>query len=325
MIPATMAPAELIRILKEIGRGKNAARDLNRDDARALFAAMLAGEVPDLQLGAVLMALRIKGESLAELAGFLDACEASYAHLAAPAGTVPLVIPAYNGARQLPNLTPLLAHLVARAGVPVLVQGVTADPGRVTTYEVLAAMGISAAGSLAEAQAQLQARCLAFISIDVLAPPLARVLALRRKMGVRSSGHTLAKMLQPFSTPAVRLVSVTHPEYVTRMREFFTQGGTNAANALLLRGAEGEAVAHPRREPVIDWLNGMSLETWHAGAAENPPLPEHRDAAVTAAWINGALAGRHPIPAAIAHQVACCVKAARLVSEQPGRARDPIL
>ena len=327
-----MKPAELTRCIREIGRGKNAARDLNRDDARALFTAMLAGAVPDLQLGAVLMALRIKGEALEELAGFLEACEACYTHLSVPAGTVPLVIPAYNGARQLPNLTPLLAHLVAREGVPVLVQGVSADAGRVTTFEVLAAMGVSAARTVDEAQAQLNTRALAFIGIEVLAPPLARLLALRRAMGVRSSGHTLAKMLQPFNAPAVRLVSVTHPEYVLRMREFFTRYGMNGAshaNALLLRGAEGEAVAHPRREPALDWLNGVSLETWHAGAAENPPLPaplpERRDAAVTAAWINGALAGQHPIPAAITHQVACCVKAARLVSEQPGRARDPLL
>jgi anthranilate phosphoribosyltransferase len=317
-----MQTGELTRIIREIGRGKNTARDLNREDAHALFAALLAGEIPDLQLGAVLMALRIKGESLEELAGFLEACEASYTHLAAPAGTAPLVIPAYNGARQLPNLTPLLAHLVARAGVPVLVQGVSADPGRVTTHEVLAAMGVEPAATAGDAEAQLRERGLAFIAIDVLAPPLARVLAIRRIMGVRSSGHTLAKILQPFATPAVRLVSVTHPEYVLRMREFFTHHGThgthgtNAAHALLLRGAEGEAVAHPRREPVIDWLNGAAVETWRAGTAENPALPESRDAAVTAAWINDALAGNNAIPGAIAHQVACCVRAAKLVAVQ---------
>lgn len=321
-----MKPAELINIIKEIGRGKHAARDLNRQDAHALFAAMLAGTVPDLQLGAVLMALRIKGESPEELAGFLDACEASYVHLMAPAGTVPLVIPAYNGARQLPNLTPLLAHLVARAGVPVLLHGVLADAGRVTTHEVLAAMGtkgamdtngangISAARTVDEAQAQLSTRRIAFVSIDVLAPQLARVLALRRLMGVRSSGHTLAKMLQPFDRPAVRLVSVTHPEYVVRMREFFTQ---HAANALLLRGAEGEAVAHPRREPSIDWLNGETVETWSAALSpELPVLPLSRDAQVTADWINEVLADKHPIPAAIAHQVACCVRASQCVAQQ---------
>ncbi len=306
-----MQTTDIVRFIKEIGRGKNAARDLNREDARALFAAMLAGDIPDLQLGAVLMALRIKGESLEELAGFLQACEACYPHLAAPAGSVPLVIPAYNGARQLPNLTPLLAHAVAREGVPVLMHGVATDPGRVTTCEVLAAMGITPAHSLEQAQSQLQARRLTFITIDALAPPLARVLAIRQQMGVRSSGHTLAKMLQPFASPAVRLVSVTHPEYVTRMREFFTRF---SENALLLRGAEGEAVAHPRREPVLDWLNGVSVESWNVGAADNPLLPQSRDASVTAAWIHDALAGRHAIPAAIAHQVVCCVRAAGILS-----------
>ncbi len=311
-----MQTAELTRIIREIGRGKNAARDLNRQDARALFAAMLDGDIPDLQLGAVLMALRIKGESLEELAGFLEACEACYPHLPAPAGTVPLVIPAYNGARQLPNLTPLLAQLVARAGVPVLVQGVTHDPGRVTTHDVFAAMGVAPAASTDEAGLQLRNRGFAFIAIDVLAPPLARVLAIRQKMGVRSSGHTLAKMLQPFTTPAVRLVSVTHPEYLTRMRAFFTG---YAAQALLLRGAEGEAVAHPRREPAIDWLDGGSVASWNAGAAETPLLPDSRDAAVTAAWIQEALAGTQPVPAAITHQVTCCIRAAQCVARERPR------
>ena len=298
----------LIRMIKEIGRGKNAARDLNRDDARALFAAMLANEIPDLQLGAVLIALRIKGESLDELAGFLDACEACYPHLNAPAGTVPVVIPAYNGARKLPNLTPLLAQLIAREGVPVLVQGVTHDAGRVSTCEVFAAMGIRAARSAQEAQEQLATCNLAFISLDVLAPPLARVLALRGAIGLRSSGHTLAKMLQPFTTPAVRLVSVTHPEYLVRMREFFTQ---HATGALLLRGAEGEAAAHPRREPVMEWCDGKTSQAWTAAAEENPALPENNDAAVTAAWVADVLAGGRPAPAAILHQVACCCRAAR--------------
>src|SRR3954467_5078943 len=81
-------PSTVPAFIKEIGRGKNAARDLSRDDAQSLFGAMLRGEVPDLQLGAILVALRIKGESLDELAGFTAACEASYQHLPAPE-TVP--------------------------------------------------------------------------------------------------------------------------------------------------------------------------------------------------------------------------------------------
>lgn len=300
-----MDSKQLISIIKEIGRGKNAARDLSRDDARALFTAILNDEIPPLQLGAVLIAMRIKGESLDELAGFLEACEASYPHLKAPAGTVPLVIPAYNGARQLPNLTPLLASLVAREGIPVLVHGVPDDPGRVTTIEVFKAMGIEPAGSVAEAEEQLAARKLACIGINTLTPQLARVLKLRRNIGLRSSGHTLVKMLQPFTSLTVRLISVTHPEYLDRMRAFFT---SYASHALLLRGAEGEAVAHPRREPVIEWLDGKTAEVWRGTAEENPELPDGRDAAVTAAWISEALAVKRAVPAAIAHQVACCLR-----------------
>lgn len=302
-----MDQAELKSLIREIGRGKNAARDLSRNDARALFAAILDNEIPPLQLGAILIAMRIKGESLDELAGFLEACETCYPHLAAPAGTVPLVIPSYNGARQLPNLTPLLAALVARAGVPVLVHGVSDDPGRVTTLEVFAAMGITPARDVAEAEAQLTERKLAVIAIDTLAPAISRVLKLRRDIGLRSSGHTLVKMLQPFTTKAVRLVSVTHPEYLDRMRAFFT---SHSGDALLLRGAEGEAVAHPRREPVIEWLDGKTAAVWRAVPEDRPELLDGRDAALTADWIHATLAGKRPVPAAIRHQVECCVRAA---------------
>ena len=297
----------LTAYIKEIGRGKKAAGDLSRADAQTLFAAILGGGVPDLQLGAILIALRVKGESLEELAGFATACEASYAHLDA-GGATPVVVPAYNGARQLPNLVPLLALLLAREGIPVLIHGVTDDPGRVTTREVLDALGIPPAQSMDEAQAQLGLRRLAFLSIDTLAPPIARVLALRAKLGVRNSGHTLAKMLQPFGGRAVRIVSVTHPDYLTLMREYFTR---HDDGALLLRGAEGEAVAHPRREPAIDWAFGGRVETWKDDAAQargTADLP-YKDAEATARWIEAALAGKAAVPAAIEHQVACCLRA----------------
>ena len=324
-----MDEATLTRYLREIGRGKNAAGDLPREDAQALFAAMLAGHVPDLHLGGVLIALRVKGESLEELAGFAAACEASYEHLqpprpfavsaaeaARPKGEepVPIVIPSYNGARQLPNLVPLLALLLARAGFPVLVHGVREDAGRITTREVFEALGIGPAASTQEAREQLAARGVSFLPIDVLAPRIAGMLALRRRLGVRNSAHTLVKMLQPFAGPAVRIVAVTHPDYLVRMREFFTQHDTGA---LLLRGAEGEAVAHPRREPVMEWAHGGGVVTWAAGVRPStgsgrmePELPQ-KDAGVTARWIESVLAGKVPVPAPIQHQVECCTRAIR--------------
>src|SRR5690606_32414763 len=114
--------------------------------------AILAGRVSDLELGALLLAWRIKGESPEELAGFLDAAEPSYRTWDAPASAfAPVVIPSYNGARQLPNLTPLLALLLARSGVPVLVHGVEAVPGRVGTAEILARLGLAPVQGAAQA------------------------------------------------------------------------------------------------------------------------------------------------------------------------------
>ena len=97
--------------IKEIGRGRHAARSLSRADALALARAILGGQVPDLQLGAILLAFRMKGESADEIAGFVEAAHETLGELRrADSAAAPVVIPAYNGARKLPNLTPLLAH-----------------------------------------------------------------------------------------------------------------------------------------------------------------------------------------------------------------------
>ena len=307
----------LARYIKEIGRGKNAAGDLPREDARSLFTAMLGGLVPDLQLGAVLIALRVKGESLEELAGFAAACEASYNHLPALSdGSVPVVIPSYNGARQLPNLVPLLALLLAREGIPVLIHGVLRDRGRVATREVLDALGIPPAMTADEVRTRLADTRMAFMPIESMAPEIAGMLGLRAALGVRNSAHTLVKMLQPFAGPAARIVSVTHPEYLVRMGEYFT---THDSDALILRGAEGEAVAHPRRQPAIDWAHDGRKVTWKEETGEaraSPELPADREAETTARWIEAALEGRVPVPAAILHQVECCKRAVAMLSEK---------
>ncbi|HPL79162.1 MAG TPA: DNA-binding protein YbiB, partial [Burkholderiaceae bacterium] len=62
--------------IKEIGRGKDGARALTRDQAADLFGQVLDGTVSDLEVGAFCLAMRIKGETPAEMAGFLDATHA---------------------------------------------------------------------------------------------------------------------------------------------------------------------------------------------------------------------------------------------------------
>lgn len=308
--------------IKEIGRGVKGARSMSREDARALYAAMLDGRVSDLELGAILLAMRIKGESVDELAGFMDAAESSFAPLPSPPGEfAPVLIPSYNGARKLANLTPLLALLLAREGVPTLVHGVRSDPGRITTAEILAELGFAETGSSADIGAAFAQRRPAFIPIEQLAPSLAHMLSLRRILGVRNSTHTLVKILQPFEGPALRLVSYTHPEYLETLGEYFSTAAPPArGDAFLMRGTEGETVANPHRAPRIDWFHGGERTVLVERDAPTDLLaevPEARDAATTAAWIAAALRGEAPIPAPIVAQVAHCVAVARGLRAQP--------
>lgn len=316
--PALKESFPAARFIKEIGRGKNGARSMSRSDARDLYAAMLDGRVSDLELGGILLAMRIKGESVDEIAGFLDAAEASFPQLTAPPGIyAPVVIPSYNGSRQMANLTPLLALLLAREGVPVLIHGVTVDPGRVTTAEIFQVLGFSFSHTVARAEADFARRQPSFMPIEALAPRMARLLALRRILGVRSSTHTLVKIMQPFSGAALRLVSYTHPEYLEMLGTYFTTAApTVRGDAFLMRGTEGETVANAKRAQQIDWFHDGErtiLVEKQAPVDELPPLPDGRDATTTAAWIQAALRGEQPIPAPIVDQVERCLEVSKLV------------
>ncbi|WP_028219989.1 DNA-binding protein YbiB [Paraburkholderia oxyphila] len=298
------------RFIKEIGRGPHGARSLSPEDTHALYAAMLDGRVPDLELGAVLLAYRLKGETADELAAMLAAAHASFAPIALPEGAFrPVSIPSYNGARKQPNLVPLLALLLAREGVPTLVHGVVVDPGRVTSAEIFAALNLPGASDHATIEAQLAGRRVAFASIETLAPKLARLLSLRRRMGVRNSTHTLVKLLQPFAQPGLRLVNYTHPPYRESLSALFAAHPEAAVGgALLARGTEGEAVADTRRQVQVDWLHDGVCETLIEPVRSSPDspeidLPEGRDAPTTAAWIEAVLRGDAPVPEAIARQV----------------------
>src|SRR5690606_5822729 len=209
-------------LIKEIGRGARGARGLSRVDTFRLYQAVLAGRVSAVELGAVLMAYRIKGETAEELAGMCDAADACTRKLRVPPGTTPVVIASYNGARRQANLVPLLALLLARDGIPVLIHGVRHEAGRVTTAEGLEALDLAPAHDIEQAEAQLTDRNLAFLETRAVNPALAGQLALRGTLGVRNSAHTVVKLIQPFKGPALRLVNYTHPPYRDTLIEYFT-------------------------------------------------------------------------------------------------------
>lgn len=298
------------KIIKEIGRGKNHARDLDFDTARGLYTRMLNGEVPDLELGGILIALRIKGEGEAEMLGFYEAMQQQTMRLTPPvAQPMPIVIPTYNGARKQANLTPLLAILLRKLGFPVVVHGVSEDPTRVVSETIFTLLGIEPVRHAGQAQARLEGRQPIYIPVGALCPPLEKQLALRWKMGVRNSAHTLAKLATPFEpAAALRLSSVSHPEYVPRIGKFFAAIG---GRGLLMHGTEGEVYANPLRCPQINLIDAQGERVLYARQNEtaNVALPQAKDAETTARWIERCVAGVEPVPESIKIEMACCLVA----------------
>lgn len=299
----------LAALIREIGRGPHGSRDLSDAAAFELYGAMLDGRVPEMELGAIHIALRVKGEGPEELRGFYRALEARLVSLALPdAAARPVVLPSYNGARHQANLTPLLALLLSRLGLPVLIHGAPDAHGRITTQVVLEALDIRPCRDLAEVCQRLEAGAIAYAPVELLVPGLGALLATRNRLGLRSSSHSLAKLIDPFGGRALRVVSVSHPDYVERMGRFLREA---SARALLMRGTEGEPFANPKRRPRIElYRDGGSEVLYEADKgtiAALPELPPAIDPRTTAAWTREVLAGQMPVPAPLIDQLACCL------------------
>lgn len=285
--------------IKEIGRGPRGAKPLSREQAADLFGQVLDGSVSDLEIGAFCLAMRIKGETAQEMCGFIDATQSRMALL--PASAKPLVVlPSYNGARKLPVLTPLLALLLAREGLPVVLHGMRTEARRILASDVLQAMGV------APLSAPRAVACgeVAHIHTQHLHPGLARLLAVREVVGLRNPGHSATKLLTPCAGPSVLVSSYTHPEYLPMLHSTLSTLGTCA---LLSRGLEGEVVSDPRRSPrydgFVDGVHTLLQEQQPGTASEVPGLPTQIDVETTAQYTQRVLADELPVPSAIACQV----------------------
>ena len=305
--------------IKEIGRGKDGARNLSREQATDLLGQVLDGTVTDLEIGGFCLAMRIKGETPDEMAGFLDAVHQRLALVPASGPTV--VLPSYNGARKLPVLTPLLALLLAREGISVLIHGTPTESSRVVSADVLALLGVAPLTAIAP----LAPGHIAFAPTELLCPALKRLLDVRRAVGLRNPAHSLVKLMNPVAGKALVISSYTHPEYAISMAATFerVQG-----NALLLRGTEGEGVADPRRSPQMQgFINGQCVLR-HEGVKGTlpsvPDLPKDISAASTAAFIQSVLDGTSPLPPSIAQQVEHILRLVRQLCFNPRSFRSEL-
>ena len=284
--------------IKEIGRGKDGARSLTREKAADLIGQVLDSQVSDLEIGAFCLAMRIKGETPEEMAGFLDAVHARL-HALSQLGQQPtVVIPCYNGARKLPALAPLLALLLCQKGVRVCVHGTPTENSRTTSFEVFEALGHKPLTHIDQAQAGLN-----IVATELLSPALKKLLDVRRVVKLRNPAHSLVKLMNPCQGSALIVSSYTHPEYAVSMAQTFK---LTQASAFLLRGTEGEPVADARRTPQMDFFQGGSTQTVQAaqtGALQSIPELPQPNAAETANYIEDVLKQNREVPEPIALQV----------------------
>lgn len=250
-------------LLARIARGQKGSRPLNREEARWLFDQLLKPDVDQLQLGAALVALRVKEESEDEVAGFIEAARGNvpgYGKTSAPAGAVEL--PCYAGKR---NSTP--AHIIAalRArdeGIPVFIHGLTEIGGRVTAWPPLESAGVRRAGSLAEAAKTLAGEGIVWMDIADICPGVHGLLKLRDRLGVRSVASTIARMVNPLGCDG-QLSGASHNPFIGRMCRINAMIGQK--RSFVFRGTEGEPELDPKAGRNLAIQDGDSISRVDCG------------------------------------------------------------
>ncbi|MFZ0023105.1 glycosyl transferase family protein [Acinetobacter sp.] len=235
--------AQYVRI---VGKGKNSARSLSYDEAYQAFSMILKNEVLDVQLGAFLMLLRVKEESVDELAGFV---QATRDQLNFKTLDVDLDWSSYAGKRKHYPWFILAALTLAKHGFNIVMHGASGHTmNRVYTEQVLTYLGYPICQNDAEVEQQLQQQHFAYMPLEVISPILADLIALRNVMGLRSPIHTLARLINPFNAKAT-LQAIFHPAYRgSHQQAAFRLGYKNSA---VIKGEGGEFERNPDAKTLI--------------------------------------------------------------------------
>lgn len=243
--------AQFVRI---VGKGKNGARSLSYDEAYQAFSMILKDEVMDVQLGAFLMLLRVKEESVDELAGFVQATKDQ---LILKPIDVDLDWSSYAGKRKHYPWYLLAALTLAKNGYKIVMHGAAGHTlNRVYTEQVLEFFDYPICHSDDEVEQQLQLRHFAYIPLAAFAPILSDLISLRNVMGLRSPIHTLARLINPFNAKAT-LQSIFHPAYRSSHQQAALQLGYQ--NSVVIKGEGGEFERNPDAKTLICGIQAGQL------------------------------------------------------------------
>lgn len=237
-----------------LGRGPGRSRSLTRDEAADAMATMLSGDAAPEAVGALLMLLRMKGETSDELAGFIEAAQARSPAL--PRTDLDWSSYAAGRTRGLPWFL-LSARLVAMAGHRVVLHGWNGTDATVRAH--LGAAGIPVARSATNAQADLDRTDLVYLPLEDIHPALFSLLSLRPVLGLRSCINTVCRMLNP-SRASASVQGVFHPSF--RLLQADAAQSLGWSSLSVIKGGGGEFERHPGKAvAAIGLRNRQPMDT----------------------------------------------------------------
>lgn len=232
-----------------VARGQSRTRPMSLDEAQQAMRIILRGNAAPEAIGALLMVMRYRGETPAEIAGFTAALRQ---HIPAQTSTFDLDWPCYAAGRTRgAPLFLLAAKLVAQTGFRVALHGwnshqSTAAPVR----DALASLNIPTNTTNAP---------IAYFPLEDLSPEALTLLKLRDTFGLRSCLNTVLRMWHPCGAPAT-VQGVFHPSYRSLQAEAAQLLGQQSLT--IIKGGGGEFERNPAKPVAIFGLrNGEHIET----------------------------------------------------------------
>jgi anthranilate phosphoribosyltransferase len=209
--------------------------DLTRDEMRSVIGTIMNGEATPSQIGAFLMGMRVKGETVEEIAAAVSILREKMVKVEAPEGTIDIVGTGGDGAGTL-NISTGTAIVVAATGVPVAKHGNRALSSKSGSAEALQALGVKL-----DIGPDVIARCIREAGIGFMFAPqhhpaMKHVGPSRAEMGLR----TMFNLLGPQSNPAgVKryVLGVFGREWVLPVAEALMTNG--AERAWVVHGSDG--------------------------------------------------------------------------------------
>ena len=208
---------------------------LTRETAADVMRVIMAGEATPVQIGALVTALRMKGETPDEIAGMAQVMRESSLHVDVEG---PLVDTAGTGgdASNTFNISTTAAFVIAGAGVRVAKHGNRAMSGSTGSADVLEALGVKIDLSPAGVKACLETIGIGFMFAQIFHPSMRFAAGPRREIGIR----TVFNMLGPLTNPAganAQVIGVADPELGEKMARVL--GMLGSAHSLVVHGTDG--------------------------------------------------------------------------------------